>query len=69
MKTFVHKQLGPQLGDYLRTATEGVQLDMEGGGMRASRCGRHRRAPRAWDSQQTRKVLPARQNTPPARTG
>ena len=29
LKTFVHRQLGPHLGDYLRAATDGVELEME----------------------------------------
>ena len=31
LKTFVHRQLGPHLGDYLRAATDGVDLNMEVG--------------------------------------
>ena len=29
LKTYVHRQLGPFLGDYLRAATDGIDLEME----------------------------------------
>ena len=31
LKTVVHRQLGPYLGDYLRAATDGLELEMEVG--------------------------------------
>ena len=31
LKTVVHRQLGPHLGDYLRAATDGMELEMEVG--------------------------------------